>query len=245
MWRKEYAVNNSVKRCPKCLKYLPPTEFHNDRFHKDGLRSRCKTCTNATGRAWRKANPQKVRECDRNWYKANPQKKREHNDKWFANHPEKRSEMDKRYRTKHKEVVNQRIRQWSKRNPERRLAAKQRRRGREQQLPSTFTSTDWLRALIYFNNCCAVCGRPVGLWHTLAADHWIPLSDPRPDNPGTVPENIVPLCHGIDGCNNSKFDNDPLEWLNQRLGKRKATAILQWIAAYFEWIRSQTQHIDP
>jgi hypothetical protein len=49
---------------------------------------------------------------------------------------------------------------------------------------------------------------------------------------------MVPLCHGIDGCNNTKGAKPPDEWLIERYGKRKAAAILRRIAAFFEWVES-------
>lgn len=88
---------------------------------------------------------------------------------------------------------------------------------------------------IHFGGRCAVCERPPGLWHTIAADHWTPISSP--DCPGTVPSNIVPLCHGVDGCNNSKHDRDAAEWLSETRGKRQANKIIARIEGYFESIR--------
>jgi hypothetical protein len=79
--------------------------------------------------------------------------------------------------------------------------------------------------------------RPAGLWHQITPDHWIPLASP--DCPGTVPENIIPLCFGSGGCNNSKKAKDGYEWLLQRYGKRKACVILKRIQAYFEWVKNQ------
>lgn len=111
-------------------------------------------------------------------------------------------------------------------------AAGQRRRAKKNNLPSGYRRKDWQNALIYFDGCCAVCGRPAGLWHTLAADHWIPISSP--DCPGTVPTNIVPLCHGLDGCNNSKSNREPVEWLLSKFGKQKTDTILKNIQAYFD-----------
>lgn len=116
------------------------------------------------------------------------------------------------------------------------------RRARKTALPNTLTSEQWLRAIGYFGGCCAVCNKQLtDLFgeRTVGADHWIPLSDPRPDNPGTVATNIVPLCHGVGGCNNSKSDRDPIEWLTEKFGKRKAAQILKRINAYFEWVRAQ------
>lgn len=109
-----------------------------------------------------------------------------------------------------------------------------RRRARKRDLPDTLTPTQWQHALDYFNGCCAVCGRPPGLFHTLAADHWIPLSSP--DCPGTVAMNMIPLCHGQSGCNNSKGDKPAQQWLEQGYGKRKARQILAHIEDFFVWV---------
>lgn len=114
---------------------------------------------------------------------------------------------------------------------------KQRYRARQLSLPHNFSKHDWDIALHYFGNCCAVCGRPRGLWHTLAADHWIPLSAGIEGNPGTVAINIVPLCHGRDGCNNSKSDKMPMDWLTQRFGTRQAKVISNRIESFFKSIR--------
>lgn len=113
-------------------------------------------------------------------------------------------------------------------------------RARKRDLPDTFTLEDWERAQGYFNHCCAVCGRQLNsLFNdfTAAADHWIPLS--HADCPGTIAVNIVPLCHGIDGCNNSKSSRDAQEWLIEKFGKRRAKEILERIEAYFEWVRGE------
>jgi len=111
---------------------------------------------------------------------------------------------------------------------------------RKRGLPDDFTVDQWQRCLDYFNHCCAVCGRQMkDLFgtHTVAMDHWIPLSSP--DCPGTVAHNIVPLCHGEGGCNNSKGAKIPETWLKKRFGGRKAKAIVARIEAYFDWLRQQ------
>ncbi len=108
---------------------------------------------------------------------------------------------------------------------------------RKRSLPIAFSSRDWDAALDYWGHQCAVCSRPRGLWHTLAQDHWIPLSNP--DCPGTLPNNILPLCHGEGGCNNSKGSKDPIRWLEERLGKRRAAQKRAEIEAYFAWVEAQ------
>lgn len=118
-------------------------------------------------------------------------------------------------------------------------------RTRKRALPATFTKEQWKRSLDYFNHKCAVCGRDLtGLFHTAAADHWIPLTSP--DCPGTIPTNIVPLCQdrkgGEGGCNNSKGNKDPSVWLISKFGKRKAAEVMKRIETYFEWA---TEQDDP
>ena len=108
---------------------------------------------------------------------------------------------------------------------------------RKRSLPHSFTQQDWERALEYWGYRCAVCGRPRGLWHTLAADHWIPLT--HPDCPGTVPTNIIPLCHGEGGCNNSKGKKMPDAWLEERLGQKQGFQKGVEIDAYFLALKDQ------
>jgi 5-methylcytosine-specific restriction endonuclease McrA len=106
-------------------------------------------------------------------------------------------------------------------------------------LPYSFSFDDEARALDYFHGYCAVCGKPLrDLFGEIEPhlDHWIALSDPRLDNPGTVPTNMVPLCNK---CNLSKHNADPVKWLNGKFGPRKAKQIQQRVEAYFQWVREQ------
>jgi hypothetical protein len=108
-----------------------------------------------------------------------------------------------------------------------------RRRSKRNELDFDFSAEDKRRALQYFNGCCAVCGRQLNdLFgeHTGAMDHWVALSKDGP----TIASNLIPLCHGVDGCNNSKHDYEPQEWLEKKFGKRKAKRILKRIQDYFD-----------
>ncbi len=109
-------------------------------------------------------------------------------------------------------------------------------RARLRSLPKVYTIEQRRRAMEYWNGCCAVCGRPPGLWHTVALDHWIPLSNP--DCPGTVASNMIPLCHGNDGCNNHKHAKDPVLWLRERMGRRRAARKLEEIQYFFKWMEN-------
>jgi hypothetical protein len=100
-----------------------------------------------------------------------------------------------------------------------------------------FTEHDWQFCLEYWHHQCAICGAQEGLFHTLAADHWVPIS--TPNSPGSVPWNILPLCHGRYGCNSRKGAQDPTTWLIALLGKRKARRKLAEIEAFFTLTRQR------
>ncbi len=111
---------------------------------------------------------------------------------------------------------------------------------RKRALPNSYTLEHQQFALEYFNGCCAVCGRPfydLFSERTMALDHWIPISSD--DCPGTTPTNIVPLCHGVDGCNTRKQARDPQEWLVSQFGKRKAREIMARVEQYFDAVRER------
>lgn len=116
----------------------------------------------------------------------------------------------------------------------------QNRRARARAMLCDFTIEQRNFAVNYFNNVCAVCGEPFyDLFgeRTLALDHWIPIN--AHDCPGTTATNMIPLCHGKNGCNNSKLDYDPHKWLVKKFGRRKAREILARIEAYFDAVRER------
>jgi len=122
----------------------------------------------------------------------------------------------------------------------------ERYRSRKANLPDTLTKDEWLFALKYFENRCAVCGKSPQEYPDLylAADHWIALSDPREDNPGTVATNIIPLCHTktkgtYGGCNNSKKHKDPKIWLKEKYSEEEVQIILDKIQKYFDIFRNK------
>jgi len=174
----------------------------------------------AVKRKWKAANRDRINEQTRQAYAENPESFNARSRKWQKANPEKGREKTRRYRKENPD----KMRLWGRLNEQTRTA-------RKAQLPSSFTEEDWQRALDYFDGCCAVCGRPPGLFHTIAMDHWIPLASS--DCPGHIVTNVIPLCHGIDGCNNSKRDRDALEWAVEKFGKRKGTIVVQRVLAYF------------
>lgn len=183
------------------------------------------------------------------------------NARWRAEHVEERREYIARYRieradeiraqqarynAEHHEETRAYNARYRAENPEVYKAAKHRRNARKRQLPNTLTTQEWQRCLDYFEGKCAYCGKTEDMWTVIAMEHYIAIKDPRPDNPGTVATNVIPACHARKGipagspcCNQSKHNHDPIEWLEQRFGKRKGREIRKRIETYFEWVRER------
>src|SRR5258708_28558449 len=224
------------------------------------MRAWCKACGYKANIKWRQNNPERAQQNDLRWKLLNPEKNKlsQHKagKKWRQNNREKSREATRNWTIKHHEDVKKYAREYgyihreqrriyssrySKENPQKQNIRTHRRRARRCSLPDTFTFEQWMYCLAFFDNRCAVCGRPIGLWHTLTQDHWIPLSNPN--SPGTISTNIIPLCHsrkdGEFGCNNMKYNRDALEWLTDKYGLRRAKQIADRIQAYFDSLKDK------
>jgi hypothetical protein len=199
-----------------------------------------------TERKYRETHPEAIRERDKSWQARNPERKRQNHRNYYHRN---KSSINAKRRADYQEnpyPARQLAMRYRDLNPDRVRIVRLRQKTLRRNLTHTLTADEWQRALNYFGGQCAVCGRIPDMWTTLAVDHWIPASNPRPDNPGTTAGNVIPLCHSRSGvpagkssCNNSKSNKDPAEWLVQKFGKRKAQSILKRIETYFDWVREQ------
>jgi len=246
----------TTKVCTVCQQSLPNTlEFFalNTRTHR-GLLARCRPCTAAYYRAWRQKNPEKARANVQRYYAkdlaASKARWRRNATRYRAKHKEtvlrrqrarRHADIDNTrqeanaYRQAHPETFRQAQKAWERNNPHDGRLRAHKRRLRTRNVAATFTAEDWEFCLNYWQYACALCGAQQDEQKKLAMDHWIPISSPL--CPGTTPSNILVLCHGIGGCNNSKHDNDPIYWMEQKLGKRAAEHKFQEIERYFAVVR--------
>lgn len=234
------------KHCSRCNQDFPATEeyFHWSNKAKGKFQSFCKPCYNARSKGFR----EKYAEKKKQYYQDKREYFLQRRKVYYYRNPEAKREYSRKYYQEHRieQLKKQRI--YVKRNPEiAKRHAKTRdnlRRARLRQLAANFTHQDYVRMMDYWDWSCCVCGQKSGLWHILAQEHWIAVADPRPDNPGTVASNMLPMCHAVkgsngqSGCNNSKRAKDPTEWLTATYGKRKANQIIKRIQDYFEWVKS-------
>lgn len=232
-------------RCLDCGEFKPATAefFQVNRQTKTGLVSHCKQCRREYIRAYRRKPEQIAREkAYRSRIDTRAQKtasERSPSARARQRAYRRTSQVFRQYKNSEKYHDLQRKYAQSERGRLKARLKTSARRTQQRQLPHRYTELDWYRTLAYFDNCCAVCGRPAGLWHTLAQDHWIPITSP--ECPGTIPTNIVPLCQGVGGCNNSKNNRPAREWLRDVFGERKAKTIMRRINQYFEWVKTYAE----
>lgn len=210
-------LDAGLRQCRVCNEWKPADleHFSARSINSTGLNSMCKACqavSNSSSYQRVKSNPALLKE-----YRMLSGERAK---RWAKRNPDKTKAMARSYQ---------------KRYPDKMRNYTRKRKATKAGLPSDFTERDWQFALDYFNGACAACGRPAGLFHTLAMDHWVPLSSP--DCPGHVTTNVIPLCHGTDGCNNSKSNKQPEEWLTDKFGKKQAEILLGKIHDFFSKVR--------
>lgn len=256
---------DGFRECRTCKQIFPETSeyFATAKNRPKGLRHECRECKRLRGLASSRkvadarnernrerynTDPEYkayIKEQARKWKEDNPEEYKAKKKKDYEKHKDKRlAQMKAKYPERRDKILAQHRANSSKRDPLKRCLEAHKRLARKRGLPFDYTPEDWLACLEYFGHKCAVCGRPENDIHLLAKDHWIALSDKRSDNPGTVPHNIVPLCHtrrgkggNIIGCNDSKLNADPLTWLASRYSPAEVEAILARINEYFDKVK--------
>lgn len=222
----------AVKLCTQCEKCKPLSEFSANTRSSDGKKAYCKQCRSE----YYHANAEEIAKRTQAYYVENSETIRAYRRAYYRENEQHENQRNRRYYQVNQTTIRKKNALYRKRNPAIKKASEQRRLARKRNLPDTFTAEDWQRALEYFDHRCAVCGREPDEHVTLAADHWIPLASP--DCPGTIPENIVPLCHGLGGCNNEKQDLNPRTWLRRKLNSISMRKLNE-IEGYFQSLQHQ------
>ncbi len=238
--------------------------FNKCKYNDDGLHNYCRECQRIYRKQYKEKNLERERQNFRLYYQQNVGFMRQRVRAYYRVHAEEKRAYQKRYYQENIDrikdydrqqyIVNrekkiQASRQWRQANPDKKreqlrhwqqqnrakvVASYHRRRARKFDLPYDFTDTDWKYALEYWGNRCAICGRSAQDGCKLVADHWIPLNYDKNNNPGTVPWNIVPLCHGPNSCNNKKHDKHPELWLLEMFDEIEARQKLSEIEIFFQ-----------
>lgn len=107
-----------MKRCPKCGRLLPLSDFAKKVGNADGLQSRCRECCAEYAACWRSENTERKRAMDRAYAAEHAEQAREKTRAWAAANPERKKESDRRYTQENKERLRSkgasyRLKNWS------------------------------------------------------------------------------------------------------------------------------------
>jgi hypothetical protein len=214
--------HSTLKSCAKCGKDKPATDFSRGRS--------CKLCLALAAKSYRQRNPEKQRQAKHKWEKKNPEKVKAQSRRDYAKRKDAILTYWHAYYSAHKEQYLLLVKKYRQTHREERRVYSQNRNARKAELPATLTKEEAAFCRQYFHYACAACGNEEGFQWTISLDHWTPLKST--DCPGTVATNMIPLCHGMGGCNTTKKATLPEQWLLKRFGKHKASKILKRINAY-------------
>lgn len=125
-----------LKTCIGCNQPQPPSEFHKNKNHSDGLSSYCKKCACEIARTWREQNKERAVENSRRYYAENKEEYLRKCREYRQNNREKVSARNRRYRQKNGDTIRKRERDRYASEPEVRErliqnAARWRRNNRE------------------------------------------------------------------------------------------------------------------
>ena len=116
-----YDKTKHKRRCPECKKTSGRAwaKANSDKVNASAIACRKKNPEKYNGhtKKWRKANPDKVSASSKLWRKNNPEKDKAKKKRWVENNPEKVKVVNKKSRTKHKEQRKIDNKEWQKKNP--------------------------------------------------------------------------------------------------------------------------------
>lgn len=173
-----------MKQCSKCNEQKPLTEYHRDKYSKDGYVQRCKSCIQKKTKQWLEINRERNKETCRNRYKENPEPYKARSNNWAKANPEWKAQTNRIYQ------IN---------NPHIYRDTKQRRKIRKAQNGEYTITAKELQKL--YSSPCFYCGSKTNI----QADHVIPIA--RGGVHGI--SNLVPACQS---CNASKRERTITEW---------------------------------
>jgi len=229
-WRKDHPEN--VRRMHE----------RNRTKNRDKIRARDRV----SHRQAREAHPAKFQKKDAKFYADHREQRLAYQRAYAATHRAERTAYGRARRLKLKGVFPVALLVSLEKDPAKEHTRAQkrlqqsRRNARKRALPATFTMEQREFMRQYWGFACVYCGNQDGFVWMLADDHFIPLNSPN--CPGTVAHNMLPVCHGKGGCNNSKRFSHPHVWLVARFGPQRSRRIEAAIAVYFAVVKQRESH---
>lgn len=187
------------KRCSKCELIKPVTLFNRMSASRDGFASRCKDCSSACNRAYRRANRaelkqkriQRRQECPEH---ASEMRKRQYQRKRNQILQSKRA-----YYQNNRSDILAKHRAWYQGNRERHRVIYHIRESRKRRNGGRYTEAQWLALKAQYGHRCLCCGKGESE-AALTVDHVVPLSR----GGSSDISNLQPLCKTCNSAKGSK-----------------------------------------
>lgn len=174
------------KVCSRCKSFKLYLHFSKDRSKRNGYSSLCKECRGLYNRKYWHDTIERRHEYRKEYVKTNRDVLNQKKKEYYSKNSERIKTQVQSYRDAHGEEHRRRSREWSKRNPERTMVIRQRRRTLERNSDGSFTTQQWQALCVWFDNTCLKCRETT----KLTPDHVIPLSRGGSNDIS----NIQPLC---------------------------------------------------
>ena len=194
-----------LKRCTKCGENKPNTNeyFAFSNKSKGILRPSCKVCD----KKHREKNKDKMKEYNKNYYENNKDKRKEYGKEYSKNYRENNKDKIKGYLQEYRENNKDKIKEYRENNKDKMKGYVHKRRALELGNGGSYTKSQWLDTLEYFDYKCAYTGECIK--HSCHVEHIVPIS-----KGGTsYIWNLVP---STASANLSKQNRDMEEWYREQ-----------------------------
>ena len=183
-----------MKTCTKCKQNQPKSQFNKESTAKDGLNTKCKTCSQQIRQQWREDN----RERKQQWAKDNPYK--------AATKRINILQQQKQWREDNKEHERLQTKNWNKANPDKVAAYKARYRAAKlKATPKWLTAKDHKDILAFYTRAQEMT-RETGIQYHV--DHIIPLQGKNGINGLHVAWNLQILIGAENLSKSNSFPDD-------------------------------------
>ena len=215
-----------MKTCPKCGIGKDECEFSRNKNKRDGLCSRCKSCSAEKTRAWSAANKDRKKASTASWEAANKDRLKEMRSKYhaarYAADPQRFLSRNAAYRSENKDalrILSAKWRQenkdrikatrekWEKENPTASRIKAQNYRARKRVAGGVLSAGLANKLFVLQRGRCACCGEP--LENDYHLDHIMPLA-----LGGQNIDSNIQLLRSI--CNRIKHSKHPVDFMQQR-----------------------------
>lgn len=194
-----------MKTCTKCNETKPLTGFYKEAKARDGLKSQCKSCINASNAKYQTDNPDKCNTYKVKWKLSNPHKVKAGNAKYYIDNKDKCDAANAKWRSDNHKKHKASIAKWWEGNPKARRIYKHNRRARSVGKLSKGLADKLFK--LQRGKCACGCKKLLG--DNFHIDHIMPLA-----LGGTNTDNNIQLLRST--CNNQKSAKHPIDFMQSR-----------------------------